>query len=220
MSFSSMPFSLSQYANVPATSRNGRPEENPNSAIVPAAGCAKARQIEGLRGGAAGSVGIVDRVRRMVGEALLAVDRAGAHALAQGRRADLVVDAPPHIVLARPPTVGPPCVFDRLGLDRAEAVDPATGVEQEVQPGALLRQTTGVLLVGGPVLDVVLGVDDVPVAADHIITAAVEPLVEDRPEEIHRLELELLAFLAGGARRHVQRHHRQIAEARLDVASL
>src|SRR5690349_3341057 len=98
MSFSSMPFSLSQYANVPATSRNGRPEENPNSAIVPAAGCAKARQIEGLRGaGAAGSVGIVDRVRRMVGEALLAIDRAGAQALGQRRRADLVVDAPPHV---------------------------------------------------------------------------------------------------------------------------
>src|SRR5690349_16011063 len=102
ISSSLMPFSFSQYASVPATSRNGRPEENPNNAIVPAAGCAKACQIDGLREGAAGgSVGIVDRVRRMVGESLLAVDRAGAHALTQGRRADLVVDAPPHVVLAR-----------------------------------------------------------------------------------------------------------------------
>src|SRR5690349_22421203 len=97
-----MPFSFNQYASVPATSRNGRPEENPNNAMVPAAGCAKARQIEGLRGAATGSVGIVDRVGRMVGEALLAVDRAGAHALAQGWRADLVVDAPSDVVLARP----------------------------------------------------------------------------------------------------------------------
>src|SRR5690349_20611153 len=111
ISSSLMPFSFSQYASVPATSRNGSPEENPNSAIVPPAGCANARQIEGLRGAAAaGSVGIVDRVRCVVGEALLPVDRAGAHAVAQAGRADLVVDAPSHVVLSRPPAIGPPGV--------------------------------------------------------------------------------------------------------------
>src|SRR5690242_18653970 len=216
-----MPSSFSQYASVPATSRNGRPEANPNSAIVPAAGCAKARQIEGLRAEAAtGSVGIVDRVGRMVRETLIAVDRAIADAFAQGRRADLVVDPPSDIALARTATVGPPGVLDRLGLDRTEAVDPAAGVEQKIEPSPLGRQTAGVLLVGGPVLDVVAGVDNVPVAADHVVAAAVEPLVEDRREEIHGLELELLALLARGARRHVQRDHRQVAEARLDVAPL
>src|SRR5690348_8511936 len=132
ISSSLMPFSFSQYASVPATSRNGRPEEKPRNAIVPAAGCAKARQIDGLPGGAAtGSVGIVDRVGRMVGEALITVDRAVAHTLAQGWRTDLVIDAPSHVVLARTAAIGPPCVLDRLGPDRAEAVDPAARMEQE-----------------------------------------------------------------------------------------
>ena len=50
ISLSSMPLSLSQYASVPATSRNGRPEEKPKKNIVHAAGCVKAFHTDGLAG--------------------------------------------------------------------------------------------------------------------------------------------------------------------------
>ena len=50
MSFSSMPLSFSQYASVPATSRNGRPDEKPKKNIVHAAGCVNAFHTEGLAG--------------------------------------------------------------------------------------------------------------------------------------------------------------------------
>src|SRR3546814_623863 len=98
MSASSMPFSFSQYASVPATSRNGRPEEKPNRHIVHAAGWVKACHTDGFAGRCAvASVGIVDRVRRVVGEALVAIDRAPAQTFAQRRRDHLVIDAPPHV---------------------------------------------------------------------------------------------------------------------------
>src|SRR6185437_9951720 len=102
MSVSSMPFSFSQYASVPATSRNGRPEEKPRKHIVHAAGCVNARHTDGLAGrSTVGSVGIVDDVRRVVGEAFIAIDRARLEALAQRGRDHLVIDAPSHVVGAR-----------------------------------------------------------------------------------------------------------------------
>src|SRR6185312_4371873 len=72
-----------------------------------------------------GSVGIVDGIRRVVGEALVAVDRAGLEALAQRWGNHLVIDAPSHVVGARLAAVRPPGVFDRIRLQGAEAVDPA-----------------------------------------------------------------------------------------------
>src|ERR1700729_3794342 len=93
MSFSTMPFSFSQNAKVPATSRNGKPEEKPSRHIVLAAGCENARHTDGLRTpGALGSVGIVNRVRRMVGEALLTIDRAATQSIAQRWCRDLIID--------------------------------------------------------------------------------------------------------------------------------
>src|SRR6478735_1264229 len=55
ISLSTMPCSFSQYASVPATSRNGRPDENPKKNIVHAAGCEKDFHTDGrfaLTGGA------------------------------------------------------------------------------------------------------------------------------------------------------------------------
>src|SRR3546814_3845855 len=71
-----------------------------------------------------------------------------------------------------------------------------------------------------PVLDVQRAADDVPVAAQHVVAAAGQPLVEGRPQPVHGLELEALAQLARRPRRDVERHHAQVAEARLDVAAL
>src|SRR5690349_14391024 len=93
ISLSSMPPSRSQYASVPATSRNGRPEENPKKNIVHAAGCANAFQTEGLTAFSE-LVVIVHRERGVVGKTRRARDRAGAQLLAQVRGHELVVDAP------------------------------------------------------------------------------------------------------------------------------
>src|SRR5690348_10141995 len=112
MSRSSIPRSLSQYASVPATSRNGRPEAKPNNSIVHAAGWANACQIE-TRAAAPlfASVTIVDAVGRVVGEARITRDRARAQAIAQRRRHELVVDAPADVVRARCAAIAPPGVF-------------------------------------------------------------------------------------------------------------
>src|SRR5690606_40006516 len=69
--------------------------------------------------------------------------------------------------------------------------------EKQVQPGTLLGQAAGVLLVGGPVPDVLAGVHDVPVAADDVVAAAGQPPVEDRRDPVHAAELELLPLVAG-----------------------
>src|SRR5690606_38697473 len=78
----------------------------------------------------------------------------------------------------------------------------------------------GVLLVAGPVPDVVARAHDVPVAAQHVLAATGQPLVEDRPEPVHHLELEALAQLAGRSGGNVERNHAEVAVARLDVAAL
>src|SRR5690242_18206186 len=63
MSRSTMCSDLSQYASVPATSRNGRPDENPKKHIVHAAGCVNARHTEGLAGLGAGTAVLLMRTR-------------------------------------------------------------------------------------------------------------------------------------------------------------
>src|SRR5690606_30340501 len=114
----------------------------------------------------------------------------------------------------------PPGVVLAFGPQVAVAVDPAALKEKFVEPGALFGQAAGVLLVRGPVTDVLAGVHDVPVAADHVIAAAGQPLVEARRYPLHAAELVVLAHVAGRAGGEIQRHHAQVAETRLDVAAL
>src|SRR5690606_29791200 len=173
---------------------------------------------------------VVDNERRVVGEALLAVDRAGTQALAQRRGYELVVDAPADIVGARRAAVAPPGVVLAFRMQHAVGVDPAAAGghvglllavgAQAVEPVALLGQAAGVLLVGGPVADVQAAAHDVPVTAQHVVAAAGQPLVQDRPQPLHHLELVALAQLAGRAGGDVERDHAEVAEARLDVAAL
>jgi len=47
----------------------------------------------------------------------------------------------------------------------------------------------------------------------------VQPLVEDRPQPFHHVELEALAQVAGTARRDVEGDHAEVAEARFDIAA-
>src|SRR5260221_737100 len=146
-------FSFSQYASVPATSRNGRPEEKPKNSIVHAAGCANARQTDGLAGAAVtdGLVGIVDRKRRVIRKPRRRRDRARFRL--QRRRGDLIIDAPADVIRARRTAIAPPRVFDSVRLHDAETVTPtlfrrwravaAFVGNQRVEPGAFGRQTSG-----------------------------------------------------------------------------
>src|SRR5690606_2474655 len=126
-------------------------------------------------------------VGRVVGEARLARHRAAGDRCGDAGGRELVVDAPAHVVGARGAAVAPPGVFDGIGPGDAEAVlpaargrlDQAVAVrvgDHRVEPGALGRQAAGVLLVAGPVPDVVARAHDVPVAAQHVLAAAGQPL--------------------------------------------
>src|SRR6185312_8979062 len=133
-----MPAVVNQACSAGPDSASGRPEAKPSRPML------RMRQLR--PGTAAASVGIVDGVRRVVGEALVAVDRATLQPLAQRGRDELVVDAPAHVVAA----VRPPRVVLALGVQCAVTVHPAA-LDQAVEPAAFLRQATGILLVGLPV---------------------------------------------------------------------
>src|SRR6185312_11185875 len=101
-----------------------------------------------------------DGVRRVVGETLVAVDRATLQPLAQRGRDELVINAPTHVVRAGVAAVRPPRVVLAFRMQRAVTVHPAA-LDQAVEPATFLRQATGILLVGLPVLDVLLAAHDV-----------------------------------------------------------
>src|SRR5712671_5188755 len=110
---------------------------------------------------------IVDRQGRMVGEALLLVDRFLHRGDGDAGRRDLVVDPPADVLRPALAAVGPPGVLVRLGVDAAEDVDEADLVEHLREPRALLRQEARILLVRAPVAQVYFLVRDVPVAAQN-----------------------------------------------------
>ena len=87
----------------------------------------------------------------MIGETLVLIDALLLRLLRDARRGDLVVDAPAHVLLVRPAAVGPPGVLIGLVVERAEHVHPAEFVEHLCEPGALLRQEAGILLVRFPI---------------------------------------------------------------------
>ena len=154
----------------------------------------------------------------------------GSGTPAQRRAGQLVVDPPADVVGPRRAAVAPPGVVLALRMEHPVGIDPAApGLRirlvfavrtQAVEPVALGRQATGVFLVGLPVADVQLAADDVPVPAQHVVAAAGQPLVQYGFEPLHDLELVALAQLARRPGRDVERHHAQLAEARLDVAPL
>src|SRR5687768_5932027 len=108
------------------------PDEKPSSSIARTLGSRMLRSTSrqpGRAGGAAlstsGVVVIVHQVRRVVAELRLRVDRAGSQALAHGRRHDLVVDAPPDVLLAHAEALAPPRVVLPVRMQAAVGVDPA-----------------------------------------------------------------------------------------------
>src|SRR5688572_24028792 len=199
------------------------PELKPSSNIARTLGSRRWRATprQPVGAGEAFSEVIVDGKRSVVGEPRGRMDRAGPQARQQRRRHELVVDAPAHVLGAGGAAVAPPGVVLALGVQRAVGVDPAGTVHaQAIEPVAFGGEAAGVLLVGFPVPDVALAAHDVPVAAQHVVAPGLQPLLQDRRQPLHDLELEALAQLAGGTRRNVEGHHAEVAEARLDVAAL
>src|SRR3954470_15646115 len=114
---------------------------------------------------------IVDRQRRVIGEALLLVNAAASRRRCDAGRRDLIIDAPADVLGPRLPAIGPPRILIRAAIDVAEDIHPAELVEHLREPDALARQKAGVLLVRAPVLEIDFLVSDVPVAAQHDLTS-------------------------------------------------
>ncbi|GAA4988581.1 hypothetical protein GCM10025734_14300 [Kitasatospora paranensis] len=96
-------------------------------------------------------------------------------------------------------------------------------VEQAGHPGALLGEEARVLLVGAPVLEVVLAVGDVPVAADQHLAAVLGGPAAQRvqvdDELRHEAFLLVLALGADLAGRQVEAGDGQAREVDLGVAA-
>src|ERR1043165_5677209 len=154
-----MPCCASRVVSVAPIMAKVKPEEMPRNS---AASWARSRYG---RTASAQRVLIVDGQRRVVGKPLRLVDRFLLRRRRDARGRDLVVEAPADVLLPRLAAVRPPGVLLRLVVQAAEDVDETHLVEHARQPGALLGQEAGILLVGPPVLQVDLAVGDVPVAA-------------------------------------------------------
>ena len=98
--------------------------------------------------------------------------------------AEQVIDPPPAIEFAGPPSVAPPRVRPRslAGL-LADEVVPA-GFEETPDPLPLVRQEAGGVLVGLGVEDVVLGVGDVEVPAEQGRYAGLRGAIGPRAERV------------------------------------
>src|SRR5690348_6916874 len=126
MSLRLRPAVVNHACKVGLVSASGRPEAKPSRPTL--------RMRQRCPGAAAApSVGIVDGVGRVVGETLVAVDRATLQPLAQRGRDELVVDAPTHVVLAGAPAVRPPRVILAFRMQGAVTVHPAA-LDQAVEP--------------------------------------------------------------------------------------
>src|SRR5688572_11358891 len=136
----------------------------------------------------------------MVREPLRLVDRLPDRGGGNTGSGDLVVDAPADVLLPSLAAVGPPGVLLRLRVQAPEHVDVAELVEHLAEPGALLGQEAGVLLVGAPVPEVDLLVRDVPVAAQDDFVPPLPQQLEMIQELLQEAELGSLAVRAGGPR--------------------
>src|SRR4051812_45963818 len=116
-----MPCCASRVVSVAPIMVNAKPDEIPRKSAARGAGSRYGRSPAGSA--SLKDVLILDRQRRVVGEALLLVDRFLACLRRDARRRDLVVDAPADVLRPGLPAVRPPGVLVRLRVDSAEHVD-------------------------------------------------------------------------------------------------
>src|SRR5687768_15698072 len=108
-----MPCWASRVVSVAPIMAKAKPEEMPRNKAASGAASKYGRMPSGsvLRQSGSELVVIVDRERRVVGEALRLIDRLLACGLGDARGGDLVIDAPADILLPRLAAVRPPGVL-------------------------------------------------------------------------------------------------------------
>src|SRR5512135_1641634 len=179
----STPLTVSHACSVAPVSASGRPEEKPSSS---------SRKIllprNTPRSSAPEAPLIVDDEGGVVGKAAPLVDRLAHGGLRHAGRGDLVVDAPADVLRPGLAAVRPPGVLLGLLVQAPEHVDEPDVIEHLGEPGALLGQEAGVLLVRAPVPQVYLLVRDVPVAAQDDFAPAAPELPEIGQEDVQEAE--------------------------------
>src|SRR3990172_7930961 len=163
-------------------------------------------------------VTVINGQRRVIGEALVLIYALLLRLLGNARGGDLVVDAPADVFFVRPSAVGPPGVLIGLVVERAEHVHPAEFIEHLCEPGALLRQEAGILLVRFPVFQIDFLVRDVPVAAKNIFTPIAAQLLQHGEEVFHEAKLGFLAVRARRTRRQVKGNDTELPEVSPQIA--
>src|SRR5689334_20459853 len=176
-----------------------KPDEMPRKSAASGAGSKYGLTPSGKRSrqGASEVVVIVDRERRVVGEAPALVDRLSQRARRDAGRGDLVIEAPADVLGPGAATVRPPRVLVRLLIQPPEDVDEADLVEHTREPGALLGQETGVLLIRAPIAQVDFLVRNVPVAAQDDFGIALAQLFPVQQKAHQEAELRRLPMWAG-----------------------
>src|SRR5205085_2743960 len=140
---------------------------------------------------------IVDRERRVIGEAPALVDRLSDRSSGDARRGDLVIEAPADILGPGPAAVGPPGVLVGLVVQTPEDVDEADLIEDAREPGARLDVAPfGVELAAGEAAPHLVG--GLPAVERHAAVAlllgeGVAAFVELEPVQL-RIEVGLVAF--------------------------
>src|SRR5882672_1014217 len=162
---------------------------------------------------------VVDRERRVVREAPVLVDRGAFDRGAQRGAHDLVVDAPPHVLLPSAAAARPPRVLIRRLVHRAKRVDEPAAVEQRVEPSALRWSEPRIVLKCAPIFQVDRTVRHVEVTAEYERQAVAREVREPPVERGEEPELGFLPRRAGGARRKVRARDRNGAEVRLEIAA-
>src|SRR5580658_2043778 len=156
----------------------------------------------------------------VVREAPLLVYGGTPRAAGHGGADHLVVDAPADVVGARLAAVRPPRVEVRSRAQLAEGVHVTGRPEQPIHPGTLLGKEAGILLVRPPVPQINGPMRDIPVAAQDAAPAAAAQARQVRREGLQEAVLRGLPLRSRRPRWQVERHHRQVADACLEIASL
>src|SRR4029077_1508570 len=165
---------------------------------------------------------VFDDQGRVVAESARLVHLAAARPRRQLGCGDLVVDAPadvvgPGLAAVAPPRIG---LAGRFRVQPPVYVDPPELVEHAADPGPLLGQKAGVLLVRPPVLQIDLAVRDVYIAAQQDLATADEQLFEMRKERVQEAKFGRLALRRARAGRKVDRYHVGRAEFGLHITTL
>src|SRR5438067_7173712 len=163
-----MPCCARRVVSVAPIMVKAKPEETPSASAASGAaskyGCTPSGRLE-RQSARSELVVIVDGERRVIGKAPPLVDRLTHRGGSDRRGGDLVVEPPADILGPGLAAIGPPRVLVGLFVQPPEDVDEADLIEHPAEPGALLGQEAGVLLVRAPVAQIDLLVRDVPVAA-------------------------------------------------------